>query len=173
MTEIVAKESRVKRLQDFGLPQVFIENIGNIEELEFRVESEDSAYYYLPSILNYDILVGKEVTPIFCCGVSFTVLLQENDDERIVYFELECDEIYRDYGTNVELLLMDIMIEYYDDTVEDGVSLEDFIQVGNKIGFAKSEELYRLRNLSVEEYNEKYEDVDGWRIEIAEALGVV
>ncbi|MDM1067120.1 hypothetical protein HXZ88_16060 [Myroides odoratimimus] len=105
--------------------------------------------------------------------MSFTVLLQENDDERIVYFELECDEIYRDYGTNVELLLMDIMIEYYDDTVEDGVSLEDFIQVGNKIGFAKSEELYRLRNLSVEEYNEKYEDVDGWRIEIAEALGVV
>lgn len=173
MTGIVTRENRIKVLQEFGFPKVFIENIGNIEELAFRVESEDSAYFYLPSILNYDILTGKEVTPIFCSGECFTVLLRDDNDERIVHFELEHDEIYTDYGTNVEMLLMDIMIEYYDDSGDDIVSLEYFIQVGNQIGFTKSEELYRLRNLSVEEYNEKYEDEEGWRIEIAEALGVM
>ena len=67
---------------------------------------------------------------------------------------------------------MDIMTEYFDSAVEDGISENAFCSVGSKIGFLKSKELFRLRNLSVEEYNLKFADEDEWRTEIAQKLEI-
>lgn len=173
MTYIVTKENRVKELLDFGLPKVFLENIGNIPELKYRVEDVDGAYFYLPTILNYKILSGKKVIPIFDCGESFTMLISDNEIGHIINFELENDEVYEDYGTNIDLMLMDIMIDYFDDHPDDEIDLENYISVGLKIGFEKSEELFQLRNLSIEDYNSKSENTATWRTEIAKTLKIL
>jgi len=173
MTTIIRKEERIKVLLNFGLPKVFLENIGNIPELKYRVEDVDGAYFYLPTILNYKILNGKQIVPVFSCGESFTVLLIDIEIEHIIKFELENDEIYNDYGTNVDLMLMDIMIDYFDDHIDDEIDLENYISVGLKIGFKKSEALFHLRNLSIEDYNSKSEDIEKWRAEIAKELKIL
>jgi hypothetical protein len=46
---------------------------------------------------------------------------------------------------------MDIMIEYFDDQVGNDISMENFVSVGDKIKFQESEELFRLRNLPIDE----------------------
>jgi hypothetical protein len=111
--------------------------------------------------------------PIFSCGESFTILVFDNETEKIVYFELENDQIYKDYGKNVDLMLMDIMIEYFDDHIDDEIILKNYISVGSKIGFEKSEELFQLRNLPIDDYNLKSYDMENWRIEIATELKIV
>ncbi|MFP3836023.1 hypothetical protein, partial [Chryseobacterium sp. SIMBA_028] len=75
MTSIIPKENRVKELLNFGISEVFVRNIGNIPELKYRIEDVEGAYFYLPTILNYKILNGKRIVPIFDCGESFTVLI--------------------------------------------------------------------------------------------------
>lgn len=172
MTSIIPKENRVKELLNFGIPEVFVENIGNIPELKYRIEDVEGVYFYLPSILNYRILSGKRIVPIFDCGESFTVLIMDNEVEKIVRFELENDHIYTDYGTNVDLMLMDIMIDYFDDHIDDEIDLEKYISVGLRIGFKKSEGLFHLRNLSIDDYNSKSIDMDKWRLEIAKELHI-
>ncbi|MCS4229242.1 hypothetical protein [Sphingobacterium sp. BIGb0165] len=173
MTDIIAKEERIKELLNFGLPKVFLENIGNIPELEYRIEDVDGAYFYLPTILNYKILHGKRVVPIFDCGESFTVLLIDSEIEQIIEFELENDQVYKDYGNNVDLMLMDIMIDYFDDHIDDEIDLEKYISVGSRIGFDKSADLFHLRNLPIDDYNSKSENIENWRIEIAKDLKIL
>ncbi|MDN5477842.1 MAG: hypothetical protein L0G39_12975 [Chryseobacterium sp.] len=173
MTNIIPKGNRVKELLNFGIPEVFVGNIGSIPELKYRIEDVEGAYFYLPTILNYKILNGKRIVPIFDCGESFTVLITDNEGEKIIEFELENDQVYKDYGTNVDLMLMDIMIDYYDDHIDDGIDLEKYVSVGSRIGFNKSEDLFHLRNLPIDDYNSKSEDMDNWRIEIAKELKIL
>nr|WP_199156515.1 hypothetical protein [Pedobacter sp. ASV2] len=173
MTSIIPKENRVKELLNFGIPEVFVRNIGNIPELKYRIEDVEGAYFYLPTILNYKILSGKRIVPIFDCGESFTVLIIDNEVKKIIKFELENDYVYTDYGSNVDLMLMDIMTEYFDDHIDDEIDLEKYISVGSRIGFNKSEGLFHLRNLPIDDYNSKSEDMDDWRIEIAKELKIL
>lgn len=173
MTQIVSKENRLSELLNFGFPKEFLENIGKIPELAYRVQDTEGAYYYLPTILNYEILKSKNIVPIYGSGESFCVLISDNESRKIIWFELECDEIYRDYRDNWELLLMDIMIEYFDDTIDNEIGIEQFQSVANKIGFSKSEALFRLRNLPIDEYNSKYEEMEEWRNEIARELQIL
>ncbi|KFE97625.1 hypothetical protein [Chryseobacterium luteum] len=173
MTYIIPKENRIKELLNFGLPKIFIENIGNLEELKYRVEDVDNAYFYLPTILDYEILNGKRIVPIFSCGESFMVLILDNETEKIIYFELENDQVYKDYGRNIDLMLMDIMINYFDDHIDDEIVLGKYISIGERIGFEKSKELFQLRNLSIDDYNSKAENIENWRIEIAKELKIL
>ncbi|MNK47924.1 hypothetical protein D3C87_667480 [compost metagenome] len=173
MTEIIAKEERIKELLNFGLSKVFLENIGNIPELKYRIENVDGAYFYLPTILNYKILHGKRIVPIFDCGESFTVLLIDSEIEQIIEFELENDQVYKDYGNSVDLMLMDIMIDYFDDHFDDEIDLEKYISIGSRIGFDKSADLFHLRNLPIHDYNSKSENIENWRIEIAKDLKIL
>ena len=59
MAYIIPKENRVEELLNFGIPKVFVENIGKILELKYRIEDVDGAYFYLPTILNYKRLNGN------------------------------------------------------------------------------------------------------------------
>ena len=92
---------------------------------------------------------------------------------KIVKFELENDEIYFDYGQNWKLLLLSIMINLFDQYLENEISKNRFIEIGNKIGFEKSSELFDLRDLPVEELNKKFEDNEKWELEIAEKLKIL
>ena len=171
--KLVPKEHRVEMLLKFGIPQSFVENIGKVVELEFMVEPPDGAYFYFPTITDYKIIADSTITPIYDCGETFHALVCQGNASRIIYFELEQDEIYKDYGLNWQLLLMNIMIEYFDSAVEDGISEDAFCLVGSKIGFSKSKELFWLCNVSVEEYNHQLADGSRWRMEIAQKLGIL
>ncbi len=170
---LVSRENRDKELLKYSIPKNFLENIGEIESLKFQVEKPESLYSQLPYISNYKIIKDKTIIPIFERGESFYVLTIDELISRIIYFELENDEVYRDYGMNWELLLLDIMIDYFDFAVDDELMIDEFVEIGNMLGFSKSKELFELRNLSIEDYNKKFENDKNWRKEIAQELNVL
>ncbi|WP_316828917.1 hypothetical protein [Pedobacter miscanthi] len=173
MTRIICKEDREIQLLNLGMPLAFLKSIGNTLELKSRVEDVDGAYFYLPGIINYEILKDKYVVPIYSSGESFYMILYDEKTQNIIHFELENDQVYEDYSNNWELLLMDIMIVYFDDHIDDELSIEDFISLGNKIGFEKSKDLFQFRNIPIEDYYIKSEKAKEWRNEIAKGLKIL
>lgn len=117
------------------------------------MENVDGAYFYLTQISNYKILENLNIIPVFSCRESFYVLTYNEQSENIIHFELENDEIYTDYGKNWNLLLMDVMIQYFEDEIENGIEINDFKSVGEKIDFKYAENLFILLNIPAEEYN--------------------
>jgi hypothetical protein len=170
---LISTENRDQKLLENGIPKDFLENIGKVDELKYSVEIPEGAYFYLPTISKYQILKDSEVTPVYVCGETFFVLSIKNGKNRIIKFELENDEIYRDYGLNWDLLILEIMIDYFDFAIDDEISVDKFETVGQKIGFSQSKELFNLRNLEIEEYNSKFNDDKKWRMEIAEELKIL
>ncbi len=171
MEKLISKEERVFVLIKFGAPKLFIENIGKIPELEFRLQNEEGAYFYLPTISNYEILKGLIVVPIYGEGETFWVLGYNDKVQKIIHFELENDEIYTDYGNNWDLLLMDIMTQYFEDKI--GITNEDFKRIGKRLAFQQAESLFTLLSIPLEEYKAKYNEKEKWRIEIAKKLKIL
>ena len=171
--KLITVENRVSKLLKFGAPKIFIENIGKVEELDFQVEDVEMAYFYLPQISNYKIIKDFSLIPIFCSGETFYVYAYNDQIEKIIYFELENDQIYTNYEQNWNLLLMDIMIQYFESEIDDGIEVIEFKNVGEKIAFDKAEQLFHLLNLSVEEYNIKFNEKEKWRTEIAQKLNIL
>jgi|GEM_PF-2397763 len=68
---------------------------------------------------------------------------------------------------------MGILIEYFNNKIDDNINLEEFCDVGNKIGFKKSQELFELRNIPIEVSNEKFDEAVKWRNQITEQLGLI
>ncbi|WP_158974994.1 hypothetical protein [Cellulophaga sp. L1A9] len=172
MKKLISIEERESKLIEFGAPKKFIQSIGNIPEIKFRVENVDAAYFYFPKITNYKILSGLNIIPIYDEGNSFRVFGYNDSIQKIFHFELENDEIYTDYETNWELLLFDIMFQYYEDDIDEILNIETFKKVGNKLGFDKSEPLYKLLDISLNEYNQKYREIKVWKKEIIEKLEI-
>ena len=172
MKKLIPIEERESELIRFGAPKSFIKHIGKIPERQFRIEDVEGAYFYLPQISDYEILKGLNIIPIYDEGDSFRVFGYNDTTQKIFHFELENDEIYDDYGNNWNLLLLDIMIEYFDDDIDDEINIETFKKVGDQLGFDKSESLFKLLLPSKEEYNEKYSNLDLWRKELAEELNI-
>ncbi len=71
------------------------------------------------------------------------------------------------------MLLLDIMIEYFEDNTDENFNIELFKKVGENLGFKKSEALYKLLDIPLDEYNEKYEEIEKWKKEIAENLKIL
>src|SRR5688500_10606353 len=103
--KLVSEDERASELRNLGIPEKFLAYIGNVEQLRFQVEKPDAAYYYLRKISEYKILKGLSIVPIYNCGELFYVLSYDESARRIIKFEPEHDEIYRDYGLNWNLLL--------------------------------------------------------------------
>ena len=59
--QLVQRKYREQKLMLNGIPEKFLENIGNIQELRYLVEKPDGAYQYIPHCSNYTILKGKEI----------------------------------------------------------------------------------------------------------------
>ncbi|SFB81654.1 hypothetical protein SAMN04489722_1011 [Algibacter lectus] len=173
MNKLIPIEERESKLLKFGAPKLFIDNIGKIPELEFTVEYVTNAYSYIPDISYYEILKGFNVIPIYDEGESFYVFLYNDKVKKIIHFELENDEIYNSYGQNWNHLLLDIMINCFDLYLEDEITQKEYIEIGNKIGFEQTAELFKLRNLPKEELNKKFENNDEWEMEIAKKLKIL
>ncbi len=173
MIKLIPIENRHSQLLKFGANETFINNIGKIEELKYRVENVTSAYFYLPTISDYQILKGLNIIPIYCDGESFTVFGFSKSIKKIFHFELENDKIYSDYGTNWNLLLFDIPFEYFENDIDEKLNLDLFKKVGKELGFDKAEPMYKLLDIPLEKYNEKYKEVEMWKIEIAKQLEIL
>lgn len=173
MMKLISRDLRITELLKIGIPEVFLENIGKIDGLISRVEDVDSAYFYLPQISNYKILESFNVVPIFDEGEIFCVFIYNENIRKIIRFSLEHDSVYEDYGINWNLLLLDIMFQYFEDQIDNDLSLENFVNVGNKIGFEYSEKLFHLLNIPIEDYNDKSENIDLWKQKITEELKIV
>ena len=173
MKKLIPIEERKSELKKFGANEDFVENIGKIDELKYRVENVKGAYFYFPTISNYKILNGLNIIPIYDEGESFRVFGYNDSIQKIFHFELENDEIYNDYGINWNLLLLDIMFQYFNNDIENGLDIIRFKKVGDKLGFKKSETLYKLLDIPVDEYNKKYNELDKWKIELAQKLKII
>jgi hypothetical protein len=173
MKKLIPIEERKTKLIHFGANKNFIENIGKIEALKYRVEDVDSAYFYVPIITNYNILKDLNIIPIYTEGEAFRVFGFNDNIQKIFHFELENDEIYNDYGTNWDLLLLDILFQYYNDTIDYGLHFSTFKTVADQLGFQKSETLYKLLDIPIEEYNRKYNNLETWKKELAKTLDLV
>jgi len=171
--KLIPRDLRVTELSKIGIPKVFIENVGKINELIYRVEDVDSAYFYLPQISNYKILESFNVVPIFDEGEIFCVFIYNENIKKIIRFSLENDSIYKDYDLNWNMLLLDIMFQYFEDQIDNDLFLEKFTDIGKQIGFEYSETLFHLLNIPIEDYNDKYENAELWKQEIAEKLKIV
>lgn len=145
---IIERENRREKLLEYGVPSEFLDAIDNIDQfidLEFIVKYPDSAYFYLIDILpTYKIFNGYDVTPIYegGNGDTFYVLLSNSLEARFVHFELENDEIYSDYGSSFMLMFADFLINYYE--FSDETNIETLIEYGNKMGFPRSGQLFKL-----------------------------
>jgi hypothetical protein len=73
MKKLIPIEERKSQLIKFGANKDFIENIEKIDELKYRVENVYGAYFYFPTITNYEILSGLNIIPIYDQGESFRV----------------------------------------------------------------------------------------------------
>ncbi|WP_106793888.1 hypothetical protein [Aquimarina sp. Aq78] len=173
MKKLIPIEERESELIRFGANKDFVDNIGKIDELKYRIENVDGAYFYFPTISNYKILNGLNIIPIYDEGESFRVFGYNDSIQKIFHFELENDEVYDDYGTNWNLLFLDIMFEYFNDDIEDELDITKFKEVGGKLGFEKSEILYKLLDIPVDEYNEKYNGLEKWKKELAKKLKIL
>ena len=86
MMKLIPRNLRIPELSKIGIPKVFIENIGKISGLIYRVEDVDSAYFYLPQISNYKILESFNVVPIFDEGEIFCVFIYNENKKDYPFF---------------------------------------------------------------------------------------
>lgn len=170
MKQLITKEERRVKLLALGAPKKFVDNIGLVAELKYRVEDVEGAYFYLPRIANYNILSNQNVVPVFDEGETFCVVIYDDIKAKIIRFELENDSIYDDYDLNWDHLLFDIMFQYFEDEADGDLDLERFKEVADKIGFDYAEPLFNALNIPVEEYNKRYEELENWKTEIRKAL---
>ncbi|MGJ8685754.1 MAG: hypothetical protein ACSHWW_14075 [Nonlabens sp.] len=126
---LIEDSKRKEVLLQFGIPRVFLDAIDNIKTIDSKLTScinyPKGAYYYLPKIANYSIYKGYNVVPICDSGQgdSFYLLLYNNTEQKIIYNEIEQDEIYANFGLNINAVITTILIEFYalmdDEEVED------------------------------------------------------
>ncbi len=167
---IIPKEARVRKLTSQGVLPEFLDaldNISKFEDLEFIVNGPDSAYWYLQDIYpKYECIKDYDVTPIYCGGNNdtFYVLLSRDDEIRFVYFGLEDDAIYTDFGSNFMYMLANFMIDYYE--FADSVDLSVLGDLGAKLGFKKARELMSALQKADDKGLRKSFDIDKtWREE--------
>jgi len=162
---IIQEQRRKEKLLSAGVTSQFLDAVDRLKELgdiQYQIQNPESAYYYLPSIENeYQILKGFDITPI-CDGPngdSFYVLLSKPDESKFVYFELEIDEIYNDFGASFQLFLAHIIIELWD--FSEDQSTEELVQFAASMGLAKAKDV--MQGLS--ELNQDA-DIEQWELNV-------
>jgi len=89
MKNLIPKDLRQIELLKLGAPQIFVENIGKIEELKYRVENVDGAYFYLPTLSEYKILENLNIIPLFDEGNNSCVVQSIENFKKVIRLDLE------------------------------------------------------------------------------------
>ncbi len=147
--KLVPSEKRIEKLLEAGFDPTFLETIDHSSQIDFNLQSvitfPEGAYYYLPTISEYAIFEGYEVIPIgdVSQGDSFFTLLSNNLEQKIIYSEIEQDEIYLNFGMNFKLFSAHLLINYYElmDDIhfeQPEVALNIIAEMGEILGLDKS-----------------------------------
>ncbi len=135
---LIEETRRKEVLTHFGFSKSFLDAIDTIRlidhNLSYVINYPEGAYYYLPTIKNYSIYDRYNVVPICDSGQgdSFYILLFNDSEHKIVYNEVERDEIYVNFGLSIHAFIARVLIEYYDLMEDEDV--EDRDSVLKKMG---------------------------------------
>lgn len=163
---ITAVADRSKVLIDAGVPSAFLsalDDLGSLGDLRFLLKAPESAYFYIPEIeKSYSCLLGWQITPI-CDGSNgdvFYVHLANSRDSKFVYFELENDEIYGDFGKNFQFMLAHLLIAFFEFSE---LGTEELSRIAGRLGFEKAPEL--LAALERDNHmRDTFESDKNWRL---------
>lgn len=160
-------ENRIAKLKAAGVSDQFLQALEDLHEfgdLKYVIQPPEAAYFYLPSVCDsYGCLSGSEVTPVFegSNGDVFYVLLSTNRESKFVYFELENDEIYGDFGSNFLGLLAHLLIEFYEFSE---LSVSELTVLGERMGFENAEALFQaLEQADQSKLRSTFESDCNWR----------
>ncbi len=167
---IIPKENRSAMLIAHGVPPEFLDALDNqsiFETLGFILNGPENAYGYLQDIYpHYQCINNYDVTPIYCGmnGDTLYVLLSRDDEVRFVYFALEVDAIYKDFGADFMYMLADFMIDAYEGW--DSLDLSALGELGIKLGFKKAPELMAaLKKANTQGLRKTFASDQAWRDE--------
>lgn len=124
----------------------FLESLKNIQpedRLRYIIKEPDDFYYYINTIYqNYKCIKGYNIVPVFesSNGDEFYVYLFNDKEQKFAHFELENDELYSDYGTSFDLMLANLLIDFYE--FADNLSISELIKKGEMIGASFSNQLF-------------------------------
>lgn len=161
-------EDRIEKLKAAGVNGHFLHAIEQLDafgDLKFIISPPDASYFYLPSVCtSYSCLSSWEVTPI-CNGSNgdvFYTLLSAHDKYKFVYFELENDEIYGDFGHDFLGLLAHLLIEFYE--FSEKTSIEELTGYGERMGFDNAGALFQaLKQADECKLRSTFMDDEAWR----------
>lgn len=170
--QLIDPANRADWLRRYHIPEGLLRITDRPEAFRHLVEPPQTAYSYLAGMAHYKILSGKTVVPLFGNGTYLHALVTDKNSSNILCFEVENDEVYRDFGLNWQLLMFNILFDYFELHADEGLTRDQFIERGTELGFHFPSGLFELIDLPIEEYNERYEDLDNWKMEIARTLGI-
>jgi hypothetical protein len=104
-----------------------------------------------------------EVTPICNSGNGdvFYALLSSAQESKFVYFELENDEIYGDFGSNFLGLLAHLLIDFYEFSE---LSVNELTVFGERMGFKNANALFQaLEQATRDKQRDTIEGDKNWR----------
>ena len=164
---ITPRNLRHETLVLAGVPAAFLNALDHLAEygdLQFIASKPDAAYFYLPQISDvYSTLQGQTITPIFdgTNGNTFYVHLSGKSGNRFVFFELENDEIYQDFGADFQFMLAHLLIEFYEFSES---ATDDLVGVGQALGFRQARSLFEALEQADEIRARKTFELDSaWR----------
>lgn len=142
---LIEERRRKEILLQFGFYESFLDVVDDVESIDYKLSYvmnyPEGAYYYLPTIENYSIYKGYNVVPICDSGQgdSFYTLLFNDSYRKIIYNEIEQDEIYADFGLNIDALIAKVLIGYYelmdeDEVLDREMTLRKIKELGEKLG---------------------------------------
>jgi hypothetical protein len=164
---LTTPENRIAKLKAADVPEEFLqalENLNAFGDFQFVIQTPEASYFYLPTICDtYRCLLGWEVTPI-CNGGNgdvFYALLSSEQKSKFVYFELENDEIYGDFGSNFLGLLAHLLIYFYEFSE---LPVNDLTVFGERMGFRNADALFQaLEQASQDKQRATIEGDRNWR----------
>ncbi len=176
--KLIERAHSQTKLIKAGVPSVFFKLLDNIEDFpEVDIKKPDGAYLHIPTMQQYEIFEDFSVAPLCDIGDgdSFLVYLFNNDIQKFAYCAIEADELYEDYGMNVQAMLANLLIDTYDflseELFEEGVEDEEITdtlsyiaEIGERLGLNKTistnitQRLYKADT----EDEDRFEGEDDW-----------
>lgn len=177
--KIIEDAHRITKLIKAGVPSRFFTVLDEAEDYpEFDIKHPEGAYYYLPTMHQYEIFEGYSVVPVCDIGEgdSFLIYLFNDNDQKFIYCAIESDEILEDYGLNVNIMFSNLLIDCYDFLMDElfdseetskeetSETLDHLVVIGNDLGLEQSHSQQIIERLykADQEEEDRYEQEENW-----------
>lgn len=176
--KLIENAHRKTKLIKAGVPSRFFTLLDEAEDYpELDIKHPEGAYFYLPTMHQYETFDNFSVVPIcdIGSGDSFLLYLFNDTEQKFIYLAIESDEILEDYGTNIMSMLANLLIDSYDFLMDElyeveaskeefTETLEHLVIVGNNLGIdiKHSQQIIDRLYKADEEKEERFEGETKW-----------